>query len=76
MSALYEAIGRLVVAVVSRRYRDEIRLLGVAALVAALLALLLGLRERGSHQGLIADLQGSRPGARRKRRSGAFVSIR
>lgn len=72
MSALYEVIGRLVVAVVSRRYRDELRLIGVAAIVAALFALLWGMREGGGKQTLIAEVQG----ARRKRRPGAFVSIR
>lgn len=72
MSAFYEAIGRLVVAVVSRRYRDELRLIGVAAIVAALLAILWGMRERGGKQTLRSEVQR----ARRKRRPGAFVSIR
>jgi hypothetical protein len=76
MSALYEAIGRLVVAVVSRRYRDELRLMGVATIVVALFAVLWGLRGRGGNQALIEDLRSAGPGARRKRRSGAFVSIR
>lgn len=74
MSALYEAIGRLVVSLVSRRYRDEIRLIGVAAVVAALFALLWGLRGSSASSSGLADLIG--PGSGRKRRSGAFVSIR
>ena len=74
MSVLYEAIGRLVVSLVSRRYRDELRLIGVAAVVAALFALLWGLRGSGGSSSGFADLVGSRSG--RKRRSGAFVSIR
>ncbi len=76
MSALYEAIGRIVVAIVSRRYRDELRLMGVATIVAALFAILWGLRGRRGNQALIEDLRAARSGARRKRRSGAFVSIR
>lgn len=76
MALVYEAIGRLVVAVVSRKYRDELRLVGMGALVIAASAILLGLRgtatgpARESRSGL------TRPGTRRKRRAGAFVSIR
>ena len=76
MSVVYELIGRLVVSLVSRRYRDEIRLIGIAAIVAALFAVLWGLRTPDGGRAGIADLarSGSAPG--RKRRSGAFMSIR
>ena len=76
MSAVYEAIGRLVVALVSRRYRQELRLAGIAAIVLALIAILLRLQNAGGSSPGLTDRTRQRAGSRRKRRSGSFVSIR
>jgi hypothetical protein len=76
MSVVYQMIGRLVVSLVSRRYRDEIRLIGLAAIVAALFAVLWGLRAPDGGRSGIADFARSDSASGRKRRSGAFMSIR
>lgn len=76
MSSIYEAIGRLVVAFVSRRYRQELKLAGLAAIVLALLALLLQIRGATGAGPKPADRRRRRSGEGRKRPSGSFVSIR
>lgn len=77
MGPIYEAIGRLVVAFVSRRYRQELQTAGLAVLVlAALIAVLLGLRQGADARSGALDRGLERVGARRKRGFGSFVSIR
>ena len=76
MSSVYEAIGRLVVAFVSRRYRQELRTAGLAVTVLALLAVLLRIRQGADTGSGALDRGLERVGASRKRRFGSFVSIR
>lgn len=74
ISLVYEAIGRLVVAFVSRRYRGEVRLASTAValgLIAAILWLFLGRRFAQDVAGGRASGVGSR-----KSRSGQKLSIR
>lgn len=76
MSLVYEGVGRLVVGLILRRYRDQVRLIGIAGLVAVLFAVLWGLRGSVAEDSARAsgNLSGLR--TRRKRRAGSFLSIR
>ena len=77
MSLIYETIGRLVVELVSRRYRREIRLISASTVVfALLLAVLWALfgRQRSASFSLAGPSAAGMRG--RKQRSGAILSIR